>query len=484
MQTLRKLPTQSPRSPAPTSRMGSTTTRHLVEQDTRRHRDVERLGALGQRDRHALRGDGVELRADSRPLVSHDHRDGSVHPSRSSFPWSPVERPMQGHPIRGARPQGHVMLLRPGDEAAVVERHDGVAEGSSHGRPQRLGARRVGRASQHDRTRGPECVGRSDQRADIPGILYAVDHERHRPRGRREIARGPAPRLDDGDDALRRLGVGELREDARADLLHLYGVALELRDECRAARGACQVGGDQGPLEHNPGGERLLHEPHTLNQGEAAPAARLAALEITYRRLQITGDESPRAFPAAAEPSICEEARDGRYVKIALTIAGSDSGGGAGIQADLKTFHQFGVFGTSVITAVTAQNTSGGPAWEPVPVELVTRQLDAVADDLPPVAVKSGMLGSAALVEAVADGIARRRLPNYVLDPVMVATSGVSLDHGSRRPRPTAPAARSPPPSPRVWRSAARSSAPWRTHSTSCTGPSPRRRGWATDTGR
>jgi hydroxymethylpyrimidine/phosphomethylpyrimidine kinase len=114
-------------------------------------------------------------------------------------------------------------------------------------------------------------------------------------------------------------------------------------------------------------------------------------------------------------------------VKVALTIAGSDSGGGAGIQADLKTFHQFGVFGTSVITAVTAQNTVGVRGWEPVSVALVTRQLDAVADDLPPVAVKSGMLGSAALVEAVADGIARRRLPNYVLDPVMVATSGDRL---------------------------------------------------------
>jgi len=204
-------------------------------------------------------------------------------------------------------------------------------------------------------------------------------------------------------------------------------MALELRDERRTARGACQVGGDQGPLERHSGSERLLHEPHTLDQSEAAPAARLAALEITYRRLQITGDESPRAFPAATEHSICEEAWDGRYVKIALTIAGSDSGGGAGIQADLKTFHQFGVFGTSVITAVTAQNTIGVRAWEPVPVELVTRQLDALADDLPPGAVKSGMLGSAPLVEAVADGIARRRLPNYVLDPVMVATSGDRL---------------------------------------------------------
>jgi len=114
-------------------------------------------------------------------------------------------------------------------------------------------------------------------------------------------------------------------------------------------------------------------------------------------------------------------------VKIALTIAGSDSGGGAGIQADLKTFHQFGVFGMSVVTAVTAQNTLGVRAWEPLPPELVARQIDAVADDLPPLAVKSGMLGSVAVVTAVADAIGRHQMPNYVLDPVMVATSGDRL---------------------------------------------------------
>ena len=114
-------------------------------------------------------------------------------------------------------------------------------------------------------------------------------------------------------------------------------------------------------------------------------------------------------------------------MRIALTIAGSDSGGGAGVQADLKTFHQFGVFGTSVLTAVTAQNTVGVRAWEPVTAALVTRQLEALATDLPPAAVKSGMLGSAAVVDAVAGGIASLRLPNYVLDPVMVATSGDRL---------------------------------------------------------
>jgi len=114
-------------------------------------------------------------------------------------------------------------------------------------------------------------------------------------------------------------------------------------------------------------------------------------------------------------------------MQIALTIAGSDSGGGAGIQADLKTFHQFGVFGTSVVTAVTAQNTVGVRAWEALGVRLVTQQIEALADDLPPHAVKSGMLGTAELVEAVATALARFRLPNYVLDPVMVATSGDRL---------------------------------------------------------
>jgi hydroxymethylpyrimidine/phosphomethylpyrimidine kinase len=114
-------------------------------------------------------------------------------------------------------------------------------------------------------------------------------------------------------------------------------------------------------------------------------------------------------------------------VRVALTIAGSDSGGGAGIQADLKTFHQFGVFGTTVITAVTAQNTVGVRAWEALPARLVAQQIDALAEDLPPLAVKSGMLGSAELVEIVAAGVARHRLPNYVLDPVMVATSGDRL---------------------------------------------------------
>ncbi len=109
---------------------------------------------------------------------------------------------------------------------------------------------------------------------------------------------------------------------------------------------------------------------------------------------------------------------------IALTIAGSDSGGGAGIQADLKTFHQLGVFGTSVIAAITAQNTLGVTAWEAVGTNLVQSQIDAVATDLRPAAFKTGMLATADIVNAVAKAILAHGLTSFVLDPVMVATSG------------------------------------------------------------
>jgi hydroxymethylpyrimidine/phosphomethylpyrimidine kinase len=114
-------------------------------------------------------------------------------------------------------------------------------------------------------------------------------------------------------------------------------------------------------------------------------------------------------------------------MRIALTIAGSDSGGGAGIQADLKTFQRFGVFGTSVLTAVTAQNTLGVVGWEAVPTDLISAQLDAVVSDLRPAALKSGMLADTDVVRAVASGIRMHGLAPYVLDPVMVATSGDPL---------------------------------------------------------
>ena len=117
-------------------------------------------------------------------------------------------------------------------------------------------------------------------------------------------------------------------------------------------------------------------------------------------------------------------------MRIALTIAGSDSGGGAGIQADLKTFQRFGVFGTSAITAITAQNTRGVSRWEAVSADLVRAQIDSVAEDLPPAAFKSGMLANAAVATEVASAIRDHSFRNYVLDPVMVATSGDILFEG------------------------------------------------------
>lgn len=112
---------------------------------------------------------------------------------------------------------------------------------------------------------------------------------------------------------------------------------------------------------------------------------------------------------------------------IAVTVAGSDSGGGAGIQADLKTFSALGVYGASVVTAVTAQNTRGVTAVHEVPADVVAAQIDAVFSDLAVAAVKIGMLAGAAVIAAVAAGLDRHRKVPVVLDPVMVATSGDRL---------------------------------------------------------
>lgn len=114
-------------------------------------------------------------------------------------------------------------------------------------------------------------------------------------------------------------------------------------------------------------------------------------------------------------------------MRTALTIAGSDSGGGAGIQADLKTFAAHGVYGTSAITAVTAQNTLGVTAWEAVSTGLVVAQIEAVMSDIGADAVKTGMLANADIVRAVASAGRRPGLPNLVVDPVMIAKGGDRL---------------------------------------------------------
>jgi hydroxymethylpyrimidine/phosphomethylpyrimidine kinase len=111
----------------------------------------------------------------------------------------------------------------------------------------------------------------------------------------------------------------------------------------------------------------------------------------------------------------------------ALTIAGSDSGGGAGIQADLKTFAAFGVYGCSVITAITAQNTRQVTGIEPVSPLIVRKQLEAVLSDIRPVVMKTGMLANASIISAVASSLSQTRRIPLVLDPVMISKSGDAL---------------------------------------------------------
>ena len=126
---------------------------------------------------------------------------------------------------------------------------------------------------------------------------------------------------------------------------------------------------------------------------------------------------------------------DAMTIPVALTIAGSDSSGGAGIQADLKTFAALGVYGASVITALTAQNTTGVSGIHPVPPMFVTAQIDAVFGDLDVGAVKIGMVAQPATIDAIAAGLTRWSPRHVVLDPVMVATSGDRLLAATRSKR-------------------------------------------------
>ena len=115
---------------------------------------------------------------------------------------------------------------------------------------------------------------------------------------------------------------------------------------------------------------------------------------------------------------------------VGLTIAGSDSSGGAGIQADLKTFHALGVYGTSAITALTAQNTEGVSGIFPIDASFVAEQIATTVSDIPPDAVKTGMLASRSIVAAVAEAADRHAFPALIVDPVMVATTGALLLEG------------------------------------------------------
>ena len=139
----------------------------------------------------------------------------------------------------------------------------------------------------------------------------------------------------------------------------------------------------------------------------------------------MTLTDSLPAQPAQPAPSL-PYVRYPRYARV-LSIAGSDSGGGAGIQADLKTFSALGCYGMTAITAITAQNTQGVRAIHGVPAQMLRAQIDAVLEDIGADAVKIGMLHDPEVVRVVVEAIERHRLQQVVLDPVMVATSGDRL---------------------------------------------------------
>ena len=153
------------------------------------------------------------------------------------------------------------------------------------------------------------------------------------------------------------------------------------------------------------------------------PALRRSALAAG--RASVTSATGSVLGPATLTTGPVAKAR--QAPPVALTIAGSDSGGGAGIQADLKTFAAFGVFGTSVLTAVTAQNTRGVDDVHVLPTDAVQAQLDAVTGDFTVAAVKTGMLANTQLVDLVGRSAAQRTLPQLVVDPVLVAASGDRL---------------------------------------------------------
>ncbi|CAJ0715055.1 hydroxymethylpyrimidine/phosphomethylpyrimidine kinase [Ralstonia sp. GP73] len=127
------------------------------------------------------------------------------------------------------------------------------------------------------------------------------------------------------------------------------------------------------------------------------------------------------------DPTLAAFAAPASHVPRVLTIAGSDSGGGAGIQADLKTFAALGCYGMSAITAITAQNTLGVTAVESLTPDIVAAQIDAVASDIGVDAAKTGMLGTPQVVEAILSALDRHPIANLVVDPVMVSTSGAQL---------------------------------------------------------
>src|SRR5690348_12319456 len=268
MQTFRKLPNTSPNSVATIRKNASTPTQYLVEENARRHSDVERLRAPRHGDGDALGRHRIQGRPDPRALVAHDDAYGA----------GAALDPPDGHAVRRGGPQGHAGDPGPGDERRIIEGHHGVPEVRPHRRAKGLGPEDVSRSPKRDGALGTEAVGGAQQRADVAGVLYAVDHL-YRARGDElEVLDGPAAGFDHRDDPLRRVGVGERREHPCRDGFNRHCMLFEVFAKRGAPRRTLEIGGDHRPVDGDAGRQRLLQQAHALHQCKSAAPPRLAPL--------------------------------------------------------------------------------------------------------------------------------------------------------------------------------------------------------------
>src|SRR3954447_12127937 len=380
----------------------SSDTRYLIQENARSHGHIEGLHAAGQRYSDPPIGGGRHRCSHPGAFVSHHQRHR--RPVRP-----PCLLPPTTVPCCISHPDLAPLEPRPGHKLIRCRGDGRQTEAGSHGTTDHLGVREIGRALERDQSGGTQSECRPEHCPYISRVLHSVEHEDGGAWVHSDVIEGPAFRLDHRDNALRVLGIRQFLQLRIADLVQRNAGAEERCFQCFPASSTFQRRGDCSPRHGDTGSQCLLYQTHAFGQSQAAPLSASPAVQITNQRLKgaAHGDAHP--------------------MKIALTIAGSDSGGGAGIQADLKTFHQFGVFGTSVIVALTAQNTQTVRAIEAVPEAMVRAQLIAISEDLPPAALKTGMLADAGLVRQVARAIRENEWAPLVVDPVMVSTTGTRL---------------------------------------------------------
>ncbi len=316
---------------------------------------------------------------------------------------------VQAFPADGRHPDLGPLQVAPGHHFLGGGGNRRQTKGGAHTGADDLGVGQIGRASESDDAGGAQPQRGPEHGAHVARILHRVEHQRGHAGHQPDVGQAPALRLYHRGYALRMLGVGETFELRVTHLLQPDSALEQSSFQRLPAGGSFQRWRHGGASDVDAGGERLFDQTNSFGQRQAAPLPAAASVKVPDQRLE-------GAAHAETHP-----------MKIALTIAGSDSGGGAGIQADLKTFQQFGVFGTSVIVALTAQNTVGVRAVETVPESMIGAQLTALAEDLPPAALKTGMLAEAGVVRQVARAIRENGWSPLVVDPVMVSTSGARL---------------------------------------------------------